>query len=98
MEKEENGLIKKVNSFPAKRFNGQLMTRKVSREQYDSVKHKDFLKVSSNFESVNALRRFIKLIDHKNAVSYRGEFYSKKDADILYKHFKHFSDWTNNLL
>ena len=47
---------------------------------------------------IGAINHFKNLIDHKNAVSYTGDIYNKKDVDILFKHFNRFSNWTKSIL
>ncbi len=46
----------------------------------------------------NAVNQFKNLIDHKNAVSYSGDIYLKKDLDKLFKHFDRFSKWAQSIL
>lgn len=45
-----------------------------------------------------ALDHLKQLIDHKNAVSYSGDIYSRKDIDILLKHYERFGSWVINVL
>jgi len=45
-----------------------------------------------------AINQFKNLIDHKNAVSYTGDIYNKRDVDKLFKHFKRFSVWAHTIL
>ncbi len=41
----------------------------------------------------NALNQLEAIISHKNAVSYSGSIYDKKDIEKLLKHFQRFSNW-----
>lgn len=45
-----------------------------------------------------ALTHFAAIIDHKNAVSYSGEIYTKKDIEKIIKHYERFSGWVKNLI
>ena len=42
----------------------------------------------------NALNQLEAIISHKNAVSYSGSIYDKKDIEKLLKHFDRFSNWS----
>ena len=64
---------------------------------YDIIKLLDEV-APKNKQTANALNHFKKLIDHKNIVSYQGELYTKKDVEILQKHFERFSDWASVML
>lgn len=48
--------------------------------------------------SKRSIFHLVKLIDHKNMISYSGDIYSKKDVDKLIKHFIRFSDWTHTII
>ena len=51
-----------------------------------------------NTQRTNALNQLEALISHKNAVSYSGSIYDKKDAEKLFKHPDRFSNWALTLL
>ena len=45
-----------------------------------------------------ALNQLEAIISHKNAVSYSGSIYDKKDIEKLLKHFQRFSNWALSIL
>jgi hypothetical protein len=45
-----------------------------------------------------ALNHLEKLIHHKNAVSYSGEIYYKKDISLLWKHFERYKNWADKII
>lgn len=53
--------------------------------------------IPGNKENNSALMHFEKIIDHKNAVSYQGEIYTKADIIKLFKHFERFKSWTDSV-
>lgn len=54
--------------------------------------------VPDSKETGQALNHLEKLIHHKNAVSYSGEIYYRKDISLLWKHFERFRDWAEKQL
>jgi hypothetical protein len=49
-------------------------------------------------ERRKALHQLRRIIDHKNAVSYSGEIYRRKDVDQLWKLASRFREWAIQLL
>ncbi len=46
----------------------------------------------------SALNQLEAIISHKNAVSYSGDVYDKRDIDQLWKHLERFKSWAMTLL
>ncbi len=51
-----------------------------------------------NDDRKKSLNHLNAIIEHKNAVSYSGDVYDKKDIDQLWKHLERFKSWAINLL
>jgi len=51
-----------------------------------------------NAENKKAYGNFEKIIAHKNAVSYSGEVYDRKDIENLWKNYERFKLWTISVL
>lgn len=51
-----------------------------------------------NAATKSALNHLEKIMDHKNAVSYAGNVYTKKDINDVKKHFERFRIWAEGLL
>ena len=51
-----------------------------------------------NDERKKSLNHLNAIIDHKNAVSYSGDVYDKKDIEQLWKHLERFKSWVLTLL
>lgn len=51
-----------------------------------------------NSAAQSALNHLEKIIDHKNAVSYTGEIYTKKDINEVKKHFERFRIWAEEII
>jgi hypothetical protein len=45
-----------------------------------------------------ALKRLAGMLEHKNAVSYMGECYSRGDIEALWKHMERYRNWALSLL
>lgn len=54
--------------------------------------------VAPGEEKKKALLHLRRIIDHKNAVSYSGELYNKKDIEQLWKQVARFREWAMDLL
>ena len=54
--------------------------------------------VAPGEEKKKALLHLRRIIDHKNAVSYSGELYEKKDIEQLWKQVARFREWAIDLL
>ena len=51
-----------------------------------------------NDDRRKSLNHLNAIIEHKNAVSYSGDVYDKKDIDQLWKHLERFKSWAITLL
>lgn len=51
-----------------------------------------------NSQRNNALNQLESIIAHKNAVSYSGSIYDKKDIEKLHKHLERFNNWVINII
>ena len=51
-----------------------------------------------NDDRKKSLNHLNAMIEHKNAVSYSGDVYDKKDIEQLWKHLERFKSWAINLL
>ncbi|MDR3626706.1 MAG: hypothetical protein P4L45_07725 [Ignavibacteriaceae bacterium] len=51
-----------------------------------------------NLQRDSALKQLEAIISHKNAVSYSGSIYDKKDTDKLLKHLERFTSWGLTIL
>ena len=51
-----------------------------------------------NDDRKKSLNHLNAIIEHKNAVSYSGDVYDKKDIDQPWKHLERFKSWAINLL
>lgn len=54
--------------------------------------------VAPGEEKKKALQQLRRIIDHKNAVSYRGEIYDRTDIEQLWKLVGRFREWAMDLL
>ncbi|MFC1522883.1 hypothetical protein ACFL6Y_10790 [Elusimicrobiota bacterium] len=45
-----------------------------------------------------AMRHLVRIIEHKNLVSYSGEIYSREDVEKLWKHLERFKTWVVSYL
>ncbi len=54
--------------------------------------------VAHSVQKKNGLNQLSKIIAHKNAVSYMGDIYKRKDITQLKKHIERFKSWVNTLL
>ena len=54
--------------------------------------------VAPSEEKKKALQHLRRIIDHKNAVSYSGELYDRKDIEQLWKQVARFRQWAMDLL
>jgi hypothetical protein len=54
--------------------------------------------IHASDEKKKAINHLKSIIDNKNRVSYSGDVYSKKDIDLLWKHFERFKAWAEKLL
>ncbi len=71
----------------------KLSSSKVAGDNHYEILNLLMESVPESKNSKQALLHLEKLIDHKNAVSYSGEIYHKKDIIILWKHYDRFRDW-----
>ena len=55
-------------------------------------------KIEDDALRTKALIQLEAIISHKNAVSYSGDIYNRKDLDKMFKHFERFSSWANKIL
>ncbi len=54
--------------------------------------------VAHSAQKKNGLNQLSKIIAHKNAVSYMGDLYERKDITQLKKHIERFKSWVKTLL
>ena len=68
-----------------------------SENHYEAVQLLNEL-VADSEKKKSAINQLQRIIDHKTSVSYRGELYSRKDIELLWKHCVRFKEWTDLLL
>jgi hypothetical protein len=76
----------------------RLASKKCSGENHYEVIAKLNEVLATNSSTRHALNHLEKIIDHKNAVSYAGDLYTKKDINDVKKHFDRFRIWAEGLL
>ena len=54
--------------------------------------------LAPNDERKKALQQLRRIIDHKNAVSYGGNIYTRSDTDQLWRQLNRFRQWAQNVL
>ena len=54
--------------------------------------------ITSTEEKKKALNQLDRIIDHKSAVSYRGDIYQSEDIELLWKYLDRFRRWAVSVL
>jgi hypothetical protein len=79
------------------------ITVKLSSSKVSGDNHYEILTllketVPDSKDANQALNHLEKLIHHKNAVSYSGEIYHRKDISLLWKHFERYKNWADEII